>query len=167
MNEFIPHKGLLADILNWLLSVVEYDEAVLIKNIATDASAILFGILVGVLITAWVVRDANYVTKADADEVQVTRMSKGGRKITFVTVPSKFYPLPWVSTIGLFIQVLIVKLNPKKKFHQVPSRKSRIIVTVFILLIAAVCIFNLALDTTILLPDGTGGYGVYKKFEHK
>jgi hypothetical protein len=169
MNEFTPHTtGPIAYVLELLLKVFEYDEAVVIKNVVTDVSAILFGIIVGMAIMVYVLKDTRLVPDEDATEINVTKMRKNGRTKLFVTVPkSQAGRVSFITGFAMWTSALLIKISTIKKLHFINSRRIRVTFSIVLFLIVAVLLFNLALDTTILLPDGQGGYGVYKRLAHK
>jgi hypothetical protein len=169
MNHFVPtESGPIHYVLHWLLRNFDYERAVIIKNFITDVAAITFGAIIGMALMVYVLKDTRLVPDADAGEINVTKLRKNGRTRLFVTVPkAEAGRLPFITGFVMWTYAMLLKFSPIKKLHFINSKRIRVTFVIVMILILATCIFNLALDTTILLPNGKGGYGVYKRITHK
>jgi hypothetical protein len=143
--------------LYWLTKHFSYHQAVLIKHFATDIASVVLGLLIGLIITAWVVKDANYVPTDACEEIEVTKMDKNGNSKLFVSVPKKQFPkMSVMTTMVVFIHALIVKIFPVKKLHFIDNRRVRIVTSLFVIVLIAFCIFSISFDGHMVMVDSHG-----------
>jgi hypothetical protein len=160
----VNNDGPIVDVLNWLLRNFDYHTAVIIKNTATDVSAVLLGIIIGMAIMVYVLKDTRMVPDPDAEEIHVTKLKKNERTKLFVTVPQyEAGRLSFITGFVMWIYAMLIKFLPIKRLKFIDSRRIRITGSIILLLVVGILVFNILLDSNVILPDGHGGYGVYHR----
>jgi hypothetical protein len=161
----LHNDGPISGFLLWLLHHMDYHHVIIIKNTLTDVSAVMFGIIIGILFIVSLGKDTRLVPSPNVEGISVARIDKDKRKKVFITVPQdQAARLPFITGVVLWFYVALVRLLPVKKLQLVDSRRIRIGWTITLVIIISVCVFNMMLDSHVILPDGSGGYSVYNRF---
>jgi amino acid permease len=145
--------------LRWLLQRLDYDTVIVLKNSLTDISAFIFGFIAATIVACFFLRNVRVIDNPDGDEMTITRMEKNGVRMKFVSIPTPIFST--ISCFVAFLHIAYVKLFRKEKVQIVNTRKVRIAWTVTLLIIVAVCIFNILLDSRVILPVDNNYWGVF------
>lgn len=154
-------QGITERFLYWITNNIhtDYNHLVLMKNMFTDAGSIILGFLFGVILTAFIIKDAQWVPDSNADKIKITEMTKQKRFKMFVIVPEKQFPnMKTITVVVIFLYAVLVRFFPFKQLHFLDNFKLRIGASVFIILVIAFCIFNISLDGHLLLQSKDGKY---------
>lgn len=154
------HHTLMGAFLNWLLHVFNYYTVIVIKNTLTDVSAFVFGFIVAIIFVCYLLKNVRILDDSSIEDIAITRMKKNGKVMKFISIPKP--RLSVISAFVIFLNLLYAKLFKKPKVLVVNNRKVRIAWTITLFIIAAVCLFNVLLDSRVILPiDHNGNYGVF------
>jgi hypothetical protein len=150
-------------VLAWLLRHFSYHTVIVLKNTATDLSAFVLGLIVATFLAVVITKDSRIVVDPETDDVTITKMKKNGATKTFINVPSgKISP---ITGIVAYLHLIFIRLTNKKSLHFVDSRRVRITWAILLIFVVAVCLFNITMDSHVVLP--TAHNGEFKVYDLK
>lgn len=158
-----PAIGPINDLLSWSINHFGYTRVIFIKDSLPIISAILIGFILGLFVMAYVLKDTRLVPDPTAEDMCVAQIVKNNRKKLFITVPEKEAGrIPLITGMVLYLNAALVKFFPFKRIQFVNTLRIRIMFSILLLLIIAICLFTICVDFHAILPDGHGGYKVYE-----
>lgn len=161
-----PAHGVINDLLTWAINNFGYSKVILVKDTIPTLSAVLIGIIIGIFLMSYVLKDTRMVPDPDAEDLSITSIRKNERRKLFITAPTKDASrVPLITAVTLFLIAAFMKFCPwstKKKIQFVDSRKVRIMFVAITVIVLSICIFTIVVDFHSILPDGHGGYDIYE-----
>jgi hypothetical protein len=158
MIHHIPHPILsLLELLN-----LPYNEALTIKECATDLAAFILGAMVMLLLAAKVNIRAARIPCEDTDpgEINVTKIKRHGKTQVHVLINSKeAYNLSTITVMTITLRIIYVRYFPWAKNVQIVNKRgTRIRATILFTIVALVCAISVTMDSHIILPTSHGRF---------
>jgi hypothetical protein len=148
-------------ILHWLINNFPYHTVIFVKDALADIASLILGLLLCLILVAFVLKNTVWVPDAEAEFIKITKMKKIHYRITIIVPKDKYLKLSSVTVLVVLLKSLLVRFLPIKHLEVVDNKVVRITTTVFVICIILLCIFNISFDTNSILPNHHGGYSIY------